>query len=182
MPVLYLPDFFEGLFATSLALPGIAGDAPRNFTQSDVYARVGPIYSFVYSRPTICLCQTRIYGEVRQKNSMTNWAWADEGVAASPTVTPWVSMFLPIILIVFIFYFLVLRPESKKQKEHQAMLDKLKKGDKILTSGGLYGAVGGNQEKEGKEGVVVLKVAENVKVEVTRSSITSVKSEGEPGV
>jgi len=52
-----------------------------------------------------------------------------------------VAQFLPLILLFGIFYFLIIRPQQKQQKEHQAMLDALKKGDKILTSGGLYAEV-----------------------------------------
>ncbi len=108
---------------------------------------------------------------------MIGMAWADEGAVApaagSPFGSPMVSMFLPLILIGVIFYFLVFRPESKKQSEHKSMLEALKKGDRVLTSGGLYGVVAGVHEKEE---IVVLKIAENVKVEVSRSSITSVKA------
>jgi len=52
-----------------------------------------------------------------------------------------VAQFLPLILLFGIFYFLIIRPQQKQQKEHQAMLDALKKGDKILTTGGLYAEV-----------------------------------------
>ncbi|MCK4441876.1 MAG: preprotein translocase subunit YajC [Sulfurovaceae bacterium] len=52
-----------------------------------------------------------------------------------------VAQFLPLILLFGIFYFLIIRPQQKQQKEHQEMLEALKKGDKILTTGGLYGEV-----------------------------------------
>lgn len=79
--------------------------------------------------------------------------------------------FLPIILIFLIFYLLVFRPHSKRQKELAKMIDSLKQGDRVLTSGGLYGTVVGDKESGS---VFVLKIAENVKVEVARSSIASV--------
>ncbi|HHD81356.1 MAG TPA: preprotein translocase subunit YajC [Campylobacterales bacterium] len=52
-----------------------------------------------------------------------------------------VAQFLPLILLFGIFYFLIIRPQQKQQKEHQAMLEALKKGDKILTTGGLYAEI-----------------------------------------
>jgi len=52
-----------------------------------------------------------------------------------------VAQFLPLILLFGIFYFLIIRPQQKQQKEHQAMLEALKKGDKILTTGGIYAEV-----------------------------------------
>ncbi len=52
-----------------------------------------------------------------------------------------VAQFLPLIILFGIFYFLIIRPQQKQQKEHQAMLEALKKGDKILTTGGLYAEI-----------------------------------------
>jgi len=52
-----------------------------------------------------------------------------------------VAQFLPLILLFGIFYFLIIRPQQKQQKEHQAMLEALKKGDKILTTGGIYAGI-----------------------------------------
>ena len=82
--------------------------------------------------------------------------------------------FLPLILIFFIFYLLVFRPQQKRQKQHRAMLEALKKGDRVVTSGGLYGTVIGV-----KSNVAVLKIAENVKAEFQRSAITAVVAAGE---
>lgn len=85
--------------------------------------------------------------------------------------------FLPFVLIIGIFYFLIMRPQQKKQKEQQRMIDALRKGDKVLTSGGFYGTISGIKEKEG---TLVLKVAriskEDVEIEVTRSSVSRVIS------
>lgn len=107
---------------------------------------------------------------------MGKWAWADEGMVPAAGANSLVSLFLPIVVIGFIFYFLVFRPEAKKTKDHKALLDALKKGDRVLTSGGMYGVVAGVQEKEG---IVVLKIAENVKVEISRSSVVSVNASAE---
>lgn len=75
--------------------------------------------------------------------------------------------FMPLILIVFIFYLLVFLPQIKKQKRHKAMMNSLKKGDKVLTSGGIHGIV-----SKVKDDIVVLQVAENVKIELSKSAIT----------
>lgn len=76
---------------------------------------------------------------------------------------------LPFVLIFAIFYFLVIRPQAKRQKETVKMLDSLKQGDRVVTSGGLFGTVAGT-----KDNVVVLKVADQVRVEVAKSAITAV--------
>ena len=77
----------------------------------------------------------------------------------------------PIILIMFIFYFLLIRPQMKQQQKHKEMLSRLRKGDKVVTSGGIYGVIVGLNEKDD---IVVLKIAENVKIGVSRSNITRV--------
>ncbi|HLQ65791.1 MAG TPA: preprotein translocase subunit YajC [Candidatus Limnocylindrales bacterium] len=74
-------------------------------------------------------------------------------------------------LTVGIFYFLIIRPQQRKQKETDAMLSSIKKGDRVLTSGGLYGTVIG---KGAKDDVVVLKVADDVKMEFSKQSIVQV--------
>jgi preprotein translocase subunit YajC len=86
------------------------------------------------------------------------------------------GMLLPIILIFVIMYFLMIRPQQKKHREHQQMIQSLRKGDKVITSGGLYATVLNIKEKEN---VVVVKIAENVKVEIQRSSIAGVIEKGE---
>jgi len=78
-------------------------------------------------------------------------------------------MFIPIILVFIVFYLLLIRPQQKKQKEHQQLLSQLAKGDKVVTNGGLYGTI-----SDTKEHIVVLKIAENVKVEVVKSAIATV--------
>lgn len=81
--------------------------------------------------------------------------------------------FMPLIMIFIIFYFLLIRPQQKKQKEHRQMLSKLKKGDRVVTSSGIHGEVIGIKDKED---VVVLRIAENVKVEFSRSTISAIVS------
>jgi preprotein translocase subunit YajC len=75
----------------------------------------------------------------------------------------------PIVLIFVIFYFLLIRPQQKRQKEHQRMMESIKKGDHILTSGGMHGTVVGV-----KDNIVVVKIAENVKVEFAKSAISHI--------
>jgi preprotein translocase subunit YajC len=77
-------------------------------------------------------------------------------------------MWMPIVLIFVIMYFLILRPQAKRQKEHQAMLNALQKGDDVVTAGGIYGTIVGVKEKEQ---TLIVKIADNVKVEIARSGI-----------
>jgi preprotein translocase subunit YajC len=76
---------------------------------------------------------------------------------------------VPFILIFIIMYFMVIRPQQKKAKEHQEMLNKLKKNDEVMTSGGIYGKV-----IDLKETVVTLEVAPNVRIRVHRPQISAV--------
>ena len=84
-----------------------------------------------------------------------------------------IMQFLPLIAIVGIFYFLIIRPQSKKQKETKKMLEALKKGDKIVTIGGIYGVI-----QNVRESSVIVKVDESTKLEFSRSAISSVISQG----
>lgn len=80
-----------------------------------------------------------------------------------------IMTFLPFVLIIAVFYFLIIRPQNKKQKETQKMLDALKKGDKVVTIGGVHGTVSNVKEK-----TVIVKVDDNTKIEFTRSAIATV--------
>jgi preprotein translocase subunit YajC len=77
--------------------------------------------------------------------------------------------FAPIIVVCLILYFLVIRPQQKQAKEHRRMLDNLKSGDRVLTQGGIYGTVVALKGTS-----VVIKIADEVKVEVSRGAITQV--------
>ncbi len=79
------------------------------------------------------------------------------------------SMILPLALIFVIFYIFIIRPQNKKQKETQKMIDALKKGDKIVTIGGIHGTISSTKEQ-----TVIVKVDENTKIEFSRSAIASV--------
>jgi len=76
----------------------------------------------------------------------------------------------PFLIIIVIFYFFLIRPQSKKQKETEKMLNALKKGDKVITIGGIHGTVSSVKEK-----TIILKVDENCKLEFNRSAISSVE-------
>ena len=76
---------------------------------------------------------------------------------------------LPFVLIIVVFYFLILRPQQKRQKERQKLLESIKKGDRVITAGGIHGTVEGIEDK-----VLLVKIADSVKVKVERSSITTI--------
>jgi preprotein translocase subunit YajC len=78
------------------------------------------------------------------------------------------GLFIPMLAIFAIFYFLILRPQSKRQKEHESMLNKLEKGDHIVTSGGIHGVI---QRVNEKEGTLIVKVSDDVKIEVDRNAV-----------
>jgi preprotein translocase subunit YajC len=78
---------------------------------------------------------------------------------------------VPLILIFVIFYFLLIRPQQKRAKEHKNMIENLKKGDKIITSGGLYGII----ESVGTNTVTV-KVGENVKIKLGKSYVAALRA------
>jgi preprotein translocase subunit YajC len=78
--------------------------------------------------------------------------------------------FIPLVAVIAIFYFLLIRPQSKKQKETQKMLDALKKGDKVVTIGGVHGTIQSVKDK-----TVIVRVDESVKMEFSRSAISSVE-------
>jgi preprotein translocase subunit YajC len=81
-----------------------------------------------------------------------------------------IGSLIPLVLIFVIFYFLLIRPQQKRAKEHKKMLENLKKGDKVITSGGVYGvieAVGTN--------TVTVKISENVKVKLGKTFIAALR-------
>jgi preprotein translocase subunit YajC len=80
--------------------------------------------------------------------------------------------FLPLVLIFVIFYFLLIRPQQKRAKEHKAMIDNLKKGDKVILSGGEYGVV-----EEVRQNTVTVKISENGRVKYGKSFVTAIRQE-----
>lgn len=86
------------------------------------------------------------------------------------------AQIMPLILIFVIMYFLLIRPQQKKMKEHQAMVAALRRGDEVVTQGGLIGKI--TKVKDDHE--VELELAQGVKVRVVRQTIAQVKSKTEP--
>jgi preprotein translocase subunit YajC len=84
--------------------------------------------------------------------------------------------FLPMIVIFVIFYFLLIAPMRKKQKKTQEMLATLKKGDEVITGGGIFGRIAALDEERG---VVILQISDNTKIKVLRSAIAAKPTEGE---
>ena len=89
------------------------------------------------------------------------------------TQSPWL-MFVPYLFIAVIFYFLLIAPMRKRQKALSQMVDSLKKGDRIITSGGIYGEIAGVDGD-----TVILKVADNVRIKLAKSAIAGLEKEGE---
>jgi len=79
------------------------------------------------------------------------------------------SSIVPFLLIIVIFYFLILRPQQKRQKERTKLLESIKKGDKIITAGGIHGTVEGLEDK-----TVLVKVSDSVKLKIERSAVSTI--------
>ncbi|WP_316842094.1 preprotein translocase subunit YajC [Propionispora hippei] len=89
-----------------------------------------------------------------------------------PGITQEIMQYAPLIVMIVIFYFFLYRPQKKRQQQRNQMLDSLKKGDRIVTVGGLHGTIVALNER-----VVTLKIAEKVDVTVSRSSVNGLQSE-----
>lgn len=96
--------------------------------------------------------------------------------AAAPGAGGAIAQFLPLILIFAIMYFLLIRPQQKKMKQHKAMVEALRRGDQVVTAGGIVGKVAA----VGADGMLEVEIAPNVKVKVMRGTITQVMSKTEP--
>ena len=89
-----------------------------------------------------------------------------EGGGGAPLV-----QLLPFVLMFLVLYLLILRPQIRKQKAQQRMIDELEKGDRIVTTGGIHGVI-----LNIKDDVLVVKIAENVKVDLSRAAVQRVKN------
>lgn len=83
---------------------------------------------------------------------------------------------MPIILIFVVFYFLLIRPQQKKMRDHREMLSAIRRGDKIVTGGGIVGQV----TKVGEDDQLTVEIADEVRVKVVRSTVTTVLSKPQP--
>lgn len=99
-----------------------------------------------------------------------NWVLAMASPSQGGQGNPLAAL-VPFFLIIPIFYFLLIRPQQKKQKEFQSMMTQLKKNDKVITTGGIYGMI-----LNVKDRTIILKIAENVKIEIEKSCIARVVS------
>jgi preprotein translocase subunit YajC len=96
-----------------------------------------------------------------------NWAYAAAPAAAgAPEASPMWSFVVPMIFMVVIFYFLLIRPQQKKAKEHKALLDNLKRCDRIITSGGIIGNIVNIDDQ-----IVSVEIADKVRIEMGRPYI-----------
>ena len=84
-----------------------------------------------------------------------------------------IGFFVPFIFIFIIMYFVMFRPQKKRQEQQQKLISALKTGDRVVTNGGIHGLI-----SNVKETTVIVKVADNVKIEMEKSAITSVLKEG----
>ncbi len=94
-------------------------------------------------------------------------AFVQEG--EGPSTPTWYSL-MPIVFLAFIFYFLVLRPQMRQQKDHQKLVSDLKKGDKVITNGGIWGEI---DEVDAQS--VRLKVSDKTRLRVSRSAVASMQ-------
>jgi preprotein translocase subunit YajC len=85
-----------------------------------------------------------------------------------------IASLLPFVLMFVVLYLLILRPQMKKQKAQQRLIDELEKNDQVVTSGGIHGVI-----QNIKEDILVVKIAENVKIEVSRAAVSRVKNKEE---
>jgi preprotein translocase subunit YajC len=105
-------------------------------------------------------------------------AYAQEAAQQAGGGADIVQQLMPLVLIFVVFYFLLIRPQQKKVKEHQGMLDNLRRGDKVVTSGGIVGKI----VKLGADGDrdIEVEIADNVRIKVMKSAIAELLSKPEP--
>lgn len=92
---------------------------------------------------------------------------APEGAGPQPS---FLMSIMPLIFVFVIFYFLLIRPQQRRQKAHEKLVSSIKTGDKVVTSSGIHGIVANVKDK-----TILVKVADNVKIEFDRSSVASVE-------
>ena len=103
-------------------------------------------------------------------------AFAQGGSLFGGADNPLTSFMIPLVLMFVIMYFLILRPQQKRQKQHQEMIKNVRKGDTVVTSGGLVGKV----TKVVDDDQVEVEVAEGVRIRQMRSMLADVRAKGEP--
>jgi len=96
-----------------------------------------------------------------------NFIIAQSGAPQNPGL---LSMMVPMVLMFVIMYFILIKPQQRKQKQHEEMVKKIKSGDKVVTNGGIHGTI-----VAVKDHTVLVKIADNVKIEINRSNISEHK-------
>lgn len=104
-----------------------------------------------------------------------HFEWTPIALAQGSLPEALIQLF-PLLVIFAIFYFLLIAPQRKRQKALQEMIGNLKKGDRVITTGGLYGEV-----VSVKEGAIQLKISDNVKVRLAKSAVAALESEDRGG-
>ncbi len=99
-----------------------------------------------------------------------NDAWAQATGAGEPSL---LTGMLPLILIFVVFYFLLIRPQSKRAKEHKAMVEALSKGDEVVTAGGILGKITGVSDH-----YAVVQIADNTEIKIQKGSVSQVVPKG----
>lgn len=97
----------------------------------------------------------------------TAYAMGNQLAGGQSGASQWMS-FLPLILLFVVFYFLLIRPQQKKAKQQKTFIENLKKGDKVITSSGLYGTITGITDD-----AITIEIAEKVRVKIVKSAVTS---------
>jgi preprotein translocase subunit YajC len=87
---------------------------------------------------------------------------------------PFISTLFPLVMLFAIFYFLLIRPQQQRVKQHQQLVDSVRRGDTVVTAGGLIGKVA----KVKDDGEILVEIADNVQVRVIKSTLTEVRSKG----
>ena len=100
------------------------------------------------------------------------FSFLQQGGQTAPPQGSILTALLPFVLVFVIFYLLIIMPQRKKQKKHQEMVGQLKPGDKIITTGGIYGTVMGVQQDK-----IELKIGSNVKIDITRNAVAAFLSD-----
>ena len=102
------------------------------------------------------------------------WMFLAQAQGAAPTSSPasGIGFFVPFIFIFIIMYFVMIRPQKKRQVQQQKLIASIKTGDRVVTNGGIHGLI-----SNVKETTVLVKVADNVKIEMEKSAIANVLKE-----
>ncbi|MDF1721866.1 MAG: preprotein translocase subunit YajC [Minwuia sp.] len=87
------------------------------------------------------------------------------------------SAILPLVLIFAVFYFLLIRPQQRKMKEHRSMVENVRRGDTVVTGGGIIGRV----TKVKDEATIQVEISENVRIDVVKGTLTEVRTKSQPG-